>query len=504
LCNHHDVDIDTHFDVRCALVVHGAVVVGQGQLHSILSTRSQQYSLLWEYYRQPLDAASLLISDVFPVAEPRQVHVMQRQATIGTNSVHLGSAAIIRLGVRGIFHVGDDLITGQMFLGPGPDGLHRRPVADILLQKGLLEHQFEQIPMLCVPAPIVSLVLAGRWSELLWLARWPRIFTEWPPAEWISNHAGKHYAPRNTAVVSTSMLQTLSADLRGWAPRIVSDTMDGDDDEDDGGRTVMRLEQHIRWLDDVVSNMRQESRMRGGHQQVTDEDVCHVIRCLLFSKRLRQQTQVAESVEKALQLLPLGLREMALQPLDRGWLQIPSASSLQRFQLSFDVGFMLWRRAHLSTMPAARFGFADASPQGGRDWFLIKVHTIENSKLVELMEAVTSLHKLHAMAVLNNEDEPMLIMGEVDRVQLADLIFDTIKVSTSPPVALGLGKTSLQDKAAALCYAFFLECGWDLLPGFLNSFSSFTTDMGTEMKLNEFASINFNKLLPTHVVASRI
>ena len=61
LCNHHDVDIDAHFDVRCALVVHGAVVVGQGQLHDILSTRSQQYSLLWEYYYQPLDAASLLI-----------------------------------------------------------------------------------------------------------------------------------------------------------------------------------------------------------------------------------------------------------------------------------------------------------------------------------------------------------------------------------------------------------------------------------------------------------
>ena len=231
--------------------------------------------------------------------------------------------------------------------------------------------------------------------------------------------------------------------------------MDGDDDDDDGGHTVMRLEQHLRWLDDVVTNMRSEKRQRGRHQQVDDDDVCHVIRCLLFSKRLRQQTQVAESVEKALQLLPLGLREISLHSFDRGWLQIPSASSLQRFQLTFDVGLMLWRRTHLSTVPAARFGFADASPQGGRDWFLIKVHTIENSKLVELMEAVIALHSLHAMAVQNNEDDPMLIRDEVDRVQLADLIFDTIKVSTSPPVALGLGKTSLQDKAAALCYVVF-------------------------------------------------
>ena len=44
---------------------------------------------------------------------------MQRQTKIGPNSVHLGSASIIRLGARGIFHVADDLITGQMFLDLG-------------------------------------------------------------------------------------------------------------------------------------------------------------------------------------------------------------------------------------------------------------------------------------------------------------------------------------------------------------------------------------------------
>ena len=73
-----------------------------------------------------------------------------------------------------------------------------------------------------------------------------------------------------------------------------------------------------------------------------------------------------------------------------------------------------------------------------------------------------------------------------------------------PPVALGLGKSSIEDKVAAFLYAIFLECGWERLAEDLDTFSSITTDMGTELGLIEFANINLNHLLPRYIVNSHI
>ena len=102
----------------------------------------------------------------------------------------------------------------------------------------------------------------------------------------------------------------------------------------------------------------------------------------------------------------------------------------------------------------------------------------------------------------NDEQE---LPGElVDRSQLADRVFAAFKVMTCPPTAFGMGHTSIQDKAAALLYTLFLESGWSNLASVLNSFLSFTTDMGTELQLNDFASIDFNKLLPRHVVNGKM
>ena len=175
----------------------------------------------------------------------------------------------------------------------------------------------------------------------------------------------------------------------------------------------------------------------------------------------------------------------------------------------YDVGIMLWRRSQLSKRThVCRYGLADASPQGGRDWFIIKTSCIHRETVVQVMEAVHTLASDAAMdAYWRASDEPEL----ADEAQIASQrtdLFGIIKKSlwtlTSPPVALGQGMSGIADKVAAFVYAHVLECGWDHLGEVLASFCSFTSDMGTEVAMNDFAALDWTQLLPRYIRMNRI
>lgn len=69
------------------------------------------------------------------------------------------------------------------------------------------------------------------------------------------------------------------------------------------------------------------------------------------------------------------------------------------------------------------------------------------------------------------------------------------------PVALGSGKVSLEDKVACLLHATGCECvDARSLQRHLNSFVSWTTDLGTEALLPSFQAKGLSSVLPSHLV----
>jgi hypothetical protein len=87
-----------------------------------------------------------------------------------------------------------------------------------------------------------------------------------------------------------------------------------------------------------------------------------------------------------------------------------------------------------------------------------------------------------------DDSEPELRHKRVDRAALWQLMKRLVVVLTFPPVALGLGHTSLEDKVAAFMWALFLEVGYQLLQDYCNTFVSITSDMGTEVGICDLDS----------------
>ena len=72
------------------------------------------------------------------------------------------------------------------------------------------------------------------------------------------------------------------------------------------------------------------------------------------------------------------------------------------------------------------------------------------------------------------------------------------------PTALSAGRAKLHDKAASLLWSYWLEVATIHLAFFLDSFISFTTDMGVEAGLTDFANVDFQQLIPSWVWASEM
>lgn len=109
-----------------------------------------------------------------------------------------------------------------------------------------------------------------------------------------------------------------------------------------------------------------------------------------------------------------------------------------------------------------RYLFADSSPQAGRDWLVSQVRFVDWNHASEVFNATTALVVDAHMTATTEEldgadDEPSLAHRVVDRAALFRTIRQHTRQFTFPPVALGLRRTSLGDKMAALMHAMFLD-----------------------------------------------
>lgn len=263
----------------------------------------------------------------------------------------------------------------------------------------------------------------------------------------------------------------------------------------------------VRWLDSLVITTRGQGSDRGS---CSSQDVDlqfrtgQLIHALLLSRRLKDPSLLADTIDRALQLLPQSLRAIGRSCIKEGWLTLPSRSALFRAQLAFDAALMMWRRQEFdddSGDAPIRYGFADASPQGKRNWLIMRLQTVRESQVLAVVDATYRLASDAASRYGQGDDYPLLEDADsaVNRIELAEIIFENVRTQTLPPVALGLGKSSVVDKCASFLYAVFLEAGWSRLANVLDSICSFTTDMGAELGMNEFANVNFDSLLPQYL-----
>ena len=182
---------------------------------------------------------------------------------------------------------------------------------------------------------------------------------------------------------------------------------------------------------------------------------------------------------------------------------VPSKSTRHRSRLSLDVAFMLQARQQ-TCQPYIRFGWADSSPQFTRDWLLSAQDAIRESDLVSVAAAADVLWEERRRREVS--DSRGAVFGDIELAEWLEevakqhtILLHGIRRHDNVPVALGRGATQLADKVSALLHAWCLECSdRPSLRRFLNSFHSFTTDMGTELGVSRFhyAGLDQESMMP--------
>lgn len=217
-----------------------------------------------------------------------------------------------------------------------------------------------------------------------------------------------------------------------------------------------------------------------------------------------------DMLRKLTHMLPAALRSLVGEAIRNNVIKLPVWDS--RLILVVDSALMLFRRRRSAT-PAARYLFADSSPQAGHDWLITRVRSIEADRIACVFEAMSAL--TCDMAAMQSEvaplveeggelDEPALPFESLDRASLYQLLHDSVSLATLPPMSLGLGRTSLVEKVMALLYAVFLEVSFNNLFGYLESCISITTDMGVELGIGDFMAGRLTSMLPPFVLDALI
>ena len=284
---------------------------------------------------------------------------------------------------------------------------------------------------------------------------------------------------------------------------------------------MCRLERHLKLLDTWSERARSDFCSPGGAQlRGNTYSTEFLLRACVAAYQLHNKSNLKAFVhEHVVPLMPPAVKPLLVEAMEGLRWRIPSWST--SLHLALDVGVMTWQR-HIhheqrGKPMCSRYGFADSSPQGGRDWLVSVVRTVMPGDLRQFFSAVVFLSRdlemeahTGAAAVADDPDAwPELparqeVGGYASRAQAFSHIADAIQARTCVPVALGSGKTALEDKVSALLYAFWLEVGLDRLVEFLESFVSFTSDMGAERGIPDFASVDIREALPKWLVNSQI
>ena len=471
--------------------------------HGPLTVWSWQAKLQWEYFLRPADGVALRVESCAFLQEPYEV--LSRRCEVSDQIRYMRTGGDHQHWVF-LPVLPDDFIYGEVVFQSG------QTVREFAMEANCWsdEEDLSCVPCLCVASEIVQLLQRGLWAWLMVLERWfaqlpfPFQFAQ-PRQHCGSDQQGLHLdaAPDlHRSALTAQRFEDLAARLRSWAPIILA-SPNGDDE-------LHALSTAVDFLDSAAASFTASSRFVPGRTLYTSSLLIDVVRLCRHTRGAPLESVLRRAVSIA---FPCVLDE-AMDDLFAAGLRVPSLTTQHRCRLSLDVALMLLQRQVVDAGGTQiRFGWADSSPQLSRDWMLCSHDWLFEADLVSAATTVDALIESRferersaesAVAGGGDADDDQTMINEQtqnDR-QVADAarhkwLLEAIHRHDHPPVTLGKGSIKLADKASALLYSFALECSTpNSLGSFMNSFFTFTTDLGTEVGVSTFESVDIASLMP--------
>ena len=349
--------------------------------------------------------------------------------------------------------------------------------------------------------PVVSLIARGAWTSIALHNTWPLPCKLFPgcafPPEVSSAHVhaakdvdsddcdGVEFLDPPTdqqqdlipAVLSCQTLDQAAEHVRALAQKLLPLVQDPKE-----RKANLRLFQGVAgWMETVSSGL-----MGDGRHSHSTETLFHAV---FFAVCLNSPKHAKKAVPLAAKL---AIPSLDLEALSR---QFPQEATLRRASTYLDLAFTMWAREFWSSEPAFHWAWADSSPQSGRDWLMLRHASCSQADILFLYRAVN-------MLVQGRPDfEDHFEARSLDLSSVAglhSLLNDCLQDHACLPVAMGHAKTSVEDKAAAFLYSTAMESSSvDALGKHLSNFVSWTTDLGVEVGIPAFMSMDFRSLLPS-------
>ena len=249
---------------------------------------------------------------------------------------------------------------------------------------------FDRIPCIQCPLSICALILRGEWKDLLCLARWeqplkraglPRPFGDWPDSAWMHRVSQRQpFAPcrKLPALEGLESMQELLlqfvAPMQQHLPEVEWSTSAAKLE------TVLTELEHWKLTAAEVAGQH-PLRSADGRSHLRYSSV-KLVECLRLCRTLKGGARrLAFVIERAMNIVP-GVDVQCKK-------ELPSASTMQRYELSFDVALMLWRADRWKGF--ARWMWMDSSPQKNYDWVWSEYDELPRRCLIPVFQAVVSL-----------------------------------------------------------------------------------------------------------------
>ena len=404
---------------------------------------------MWTYYKQPLDAWSVSISEVVRLDD-------EGLALNGKCSYRPGQGRVSRPSITPPLCMP---ITPMV-----PQSVEARAVLEQKWQVDLQLHPF----VLLLPQPIIDLVLIGRWSRLLVCWNWGRSFwgndfvRPFPiPAGLALSRLQQQSGQRRDVSHGANAQFTLDAArlVRGYvtstwtansAKSGASSLEDADTERElQLGRAVTALSNYISHLETTCAGI--EARKK--KPKLDPSRMVHAILALKFVRN-RQDVHVRTLVDQLFKALLPSPLEAALAPLANN---LPSTSVASKALLPLDMALSATRGDLDRQHGGPVFLFCDASVQAKVDWLLSMYDVIPTQHVRDAFESVHALCrgelKFRQQLALASHDglanletvEAMINLRSQAGHQLTQYIRRHMRV----PIAV-TSHTTLESKARAL------------------------------------------------------
>lgn len=450
-----------------------------------LTMISPEQSVLFRFWQFPTDAVFVRVKFVKPLTPENCLHIPE---------------SIIAPHVRCDDKVWRPSSRRTPFIKPSPTTMPFKPwlpasdFAPALQEVGVSFSPMEVDDMFVLPQPqsICHLILQQAWSSILCMGRWNEFVATFPERlQQLIGPTGANEPTPSKAELTVSGCVDLANHIRRWAELVLNSQQDAASKESEH----MHLEGAVQWLENLAANIPRtdivNTDRKGWLKRCSNQvySSLFMVKALLLMRLIPGSVNMTSLLVDAVMLLFPNLLRSVCERLLADPHVFPGSGQRHQARLVLDAALLFWRRA--DTRAYVRFGGADASPQCGYDFLLSSSDYILKTEIVATFVAVQRMmQEANIRTTMNGEQSDQSIADHL-------LVRQNILKEDDLPIALGNSAASTGDKCAAMMYKWFLRCdSRDALAEYIESFFSYTSDMGTEIHMAGFHLRAIDDLLP--------